>query len=104
MHSYSYSIMQLHQLAKTQPFEVHMVFGYGHRDSKVYKLRDAGLGHDPPGSEYFNPHGGMLSFDLVPLRVPAGFSGWAVEDLSYTEVGCCCCCWSCYAIVDITEV
>lgn len=62
-----------------------MVFGYGHAASKLYKLRDAGLGHDPLDGEYYNPPGGMLSFDLVPPRVPPGFSGWAVEDLSYTE-------------------
>jgi hypothetical protein len=78
--------MQLHKLAKTQPFEVHMVFGYGHKESKVYKLRDAGLGYDPADSEYYNPPGGLMSFDLVPPQIPAGFSGWAVEDLSYTEV------------------
>ncbi|WIA11573.1 hypothetical protein OEZ85_011679 [Tetradesmus obliquus] len=85
MHSYTFSVMQLHKLAKTPPFEVHMVFGYGHAASKIYKLRDAGLGHDPLDSEYYNPPGGLLSFDLVPPRVPPGFSGWAVEDLSYTE-------------------
>jgi hypothetical protein len=86
LHSYTYSVMQLHKLAKTQPFEVHMVFGYGHKESKVYKLRDAGLGYDPADSDYYNPPGGLMSFDLVPPQIPAGFSGWAVEDLSYTEV------------------
>lgn len=86
MHSYTYSVMQLHKLRSTRPYEVHMIFGYGHKESKVYKLRDAGLGHDPPDSEYYNPAGGVLSFELVLPYVPTGFTDWSVEDLAHTEV------------------
>lgn len=87
MHSYSYSVMQLNKLSNTPPYEVHMIFGYGHKASKLYKLRDIGLGQDSAESEYHNPPGGILTFDMVPAVVPTGFSGWSVEDLSHTEVG-----------------
>eukprot|EP00775_Hariotina_reticulata_P006248 gene6248-6484_t len=80
LHSYSFSVMQLHKLMNTTPYEVHMVFGYGHQDSKVYKLRDAGLGWDDASSDYYKPAGGIISFDLVLPPVPMEFNSWASAD------------------------
>lgn len=52
----------------------------------MYRLRDAGLSHDAPDSEYYNPPGGLLSFDLVPPLAPEGFNEWGSKDLSHDEV------------------
>ncbi|KAF8070925.1 arabinosyltransferase [Scenedesmus sp. PABB004] len=85
LHSYSFGVMQLHRAQGTPPYAVHLVFGYGGLASKVYKLRDAHLGWDPPGSEYYAPPGGLLSFDLDLPPVPPGFSGWARDGAARGE-------------------
>jgi hypothetical protein len=69
-------VTQLHKLKNAPPYEVHLVWGYGQREGKLYKLRDLGLGYDPP--EYYTA-GRYMSFDMVLPSVPEGFSKWAQE-------------------------
>ena len=80
MNTYTMAIAQLHKQREHEPYEVHMVWGYGGREGKVYNIRDLGLGHDPP--EYYTAGGtSYMSFDLLLPEVPEGFNDWGRGEL-----------------------
>ena len=77
LNSYTLGVVHLDKVKNVSAYEVHLVWGYGEREGKLYKLRDLGLGHDPP--EYYTG-GKYMSFDIVLPPTPEGFSKWVIHD------------------------
>ena len=59
---HNYYVGQFAQRNGWEPYSIHTTFQYGGAPGKRHRLREAGVWIDPP--KYYDPAGGVLTFDL----------------------------------------
>ncbi|KAK9860413.1 hypothetical protein WJX84_002857 [Apatococcus fuscideae] len=59
---HTFFVQRLHESLKVDPYVIHTVFQFSGTPGKRHRLREERLWNDPP--EYYDPPGGLMSFDL----------------------------------------
>jgi hypothetical protein len=75
LNGYSYFVVKLHELFGLKPYMVHMVWGYGGRETKMYKMREGQFAYDAP--DYYNQPQ-LVSFEYDAPAVTEAFAKAAV--------------------------
>ncbi|KAK9844822.1 hypothetical protein WJX74_007256 [Apatococcus lobatus] len=75
---HTFFVQRLHDSLKVEPYVIHTVFQFSGTPGKRHRLREEQLWSDPP--EYYDPPGGLMSFDLkveglLPNAAPKKYNG-----------------------------